>query len=1090
MADFATQIKEIETWLSSRTREEKSFGYLTLLHLQEQSTVDPSAIQALSERFQPLLSLIMSDLSDDDEEIAAPALKCLGFMIYHPSLVAAIPEHFAKLILDSLVKLVTTTKIKAICNLAVWCISIQQISASFLTPHFQSLLRAIVHALDNPMGSLSVTFEAIQVLVVDIKQRLLPGMKEGLQNHGMKVPVIQAWGWIIRLLGPYATRNRHMVNEMLKIPEQTFSDPDTQVQIASLVAWEGLVGALIQTPKQPSGTNTTLEQRMQQTEMVQTDVSKGHSSENQANALLKSVKLIMTPLVGIMSSKCDTSVHSSCLNTWFYLLHKLSVSVNCLPVLKTVLEPILEVVFRVGPNSKSIWIYNSCLDLLDECISAKSREVDCDLENQVGNHLPSKVTSFGTLSGGKLLCKNYVIKWLPWDLSMLDFHLKMIHIIISQGSMETANPENASFACSAAMRIFRSVLKEVQIKMRGSSINYNDIMLCLNKILVFTKRISEELISKEFGTNDLLQTSLHFMEAVREEVEPLLLTSPLYRVALDIDYINGLQSISDIKYTNIKGIKAVAFMDMVSPMVYLTTLYFSVVAQSISTVSKLEIILHEMQKLLNFLLSSCYPLENLHAIISLLYKHRGSGWLKIWLVIAEGLKEHLVTSKDLSVLKTESDGPGYVVICWFLCYPFVVCSWPQKQSSLSPIKNSGSSELCLQSTNTTIELERVIEMWRSLYGCINCSSYSECSTMSGFTEEMSATLLEVFNESISMLEVYTKLCPKDKNQILLSLFGEVTIYVLEQILVLDAVALKSRVSNSEEDGEYDQPSNIKNSMEFIARFLKVSHSVQAVVPAENAVISRLFSALACFLRRLHLKKDILLFMEVITAPMVQWLSYGQIKQGSMMAQLQLLWTETLNGLQRTWPPIIFDSSFLKVQAPLLEKTLDHHSSTISDPTIVFWNSTYGNQVKLDYPQSLLPVLDKLSRNGKISIHRRNPRMLVNGHSGVELIDARQRYKVASTQKRSKRVEFIETTENDFDCTDKPTPGLKRKTVELTEHQKEVRRAQQGRERNCNGHGPGIRTYTSVDFSQGNEDSQESQELRNPESILEMLRRTG
>nr|DAD44985.1 TPA_asm: hypothetical protein HUJ06_003215 [Nelumbo nucifera] len=91
MADFATQIKEIETWLSSRTREEKSFGYLTLLHLQEQSTVDPSAIQALSERFQPLLSLIMSDLSDDDEEIAAPALKCLGFMIYHPSLVAAIP---------------------------------------------------------------------------------------------------------------------------------------------------------------------------------------------------------------------------------------------------------------------------------------------------------------------------------------------------------------------------------------------------------------------------------------------------------------------------------------------------------------------------------------------------------------------------------------------------------------------------------------------------------------------------------------------------------------------------------------------------------------------------------------------------------------------------------------------------------------------------------------------------------------------------------------------------------------------------------------------------------------------------------------
>lgn len=67
-------------------------------------------------------------------------------------------------------------------------------------------------------------------------------------------------------------------------------------------------------------------------------------------------------------------------------------------------------------------------------------------------------------------------------------------------------------------------------------------------------------------------------------------------------------------------------------------------------------------------------------------------------------------------------------------------------------------------------------------------------------------------------------------------------------------------------------------------------------------------------------------------------------------------------------------------------------------------------------------------------------------------------------------------------------GLKRKKSELTEHQKEVRRAQQGRERDCNGHGPGIRTYTGVDFSQGNEESQDSEDIRDAESILELLRR--
>lgn len=73
-----------------------------------------------------------------------------------------------------------------------------------------------------------------QAIVIDLKGRLLPGMKE-LLNHGLKIQAIQAWGWFIRLLGPYAVKNRHLVNEMLKIPEQTFPDADPQVQIASLV---------------------------------------------------------------------------------------------------------------------------------------------------------------------------------------------------------------------------------------------------------------------------------------------------------------------------------------------------------------------------------------------------------------------------------------------------------------------------------------------------------------------------------------------------------------------------------------------------------------------------------------------------------------------------------------------------------------------------------------------------------------------------------------------------------------------------------------------------------------------------------------
>ena len=55
-------------------------------------------------------------------------------------------------------------------------------------------------------------------------------------TNGMKVQTIQAWGWFIRLLGSHALKNRQLINQMLKIPEQTFSDHDSQVQIASQVS--------------------------------------------------------------------------------------------------------------------------------------------------------------------------------------------------------------------------------------------------------------------------------------------------------------------------------------------------------------------------------------------------------------------------------------------------------------------------------------------------------------------------------------------------------------------------------------------------------------------------------------------------------------------------------------------------------------------------------------------------------------------------------------------------------------------------------------------------------------------------------------
>ncbi|KAF5459194.1 hypothetical protein F2P56_023172 [Juglans regia] len=165
MANSSDQLEKLKVLISSGSRADKCYAYSSLLHFQEQSSDSSASIQALAGSSRTLLSLIVADISDDDEEIAAQALKCLGFMIYHPSLVAAVVVDDAILVIESLVKLIVTTKMKSVCNLGVWCISIQQFRAPFLHAHFDSLLQAVVHALNNPIGSLSTTFEAIQAVM-------------------------------------------------------------------------------------------------------------------------------------------------------------------------------------------------------------------------------------------------------------------------------------------------------------------------------------------------------------------------------------------------------------------------------------------------------------------------------------------------------------------------------------------------------------------------------------------------------------------------------------------------------------------------------------------------------------------------------------------------------------------------------------------------------------------------------------------------------------------------------------------------------------------------------------------------------------
>ncbi|KAK7341395.1 hypothetical protein VNO80_24324 [Phaseolus coccineus] len=111
---MSKEIQEIRSLISSDNKSKKSSGYSSLLRFQRHSCINASSLQSLALSAQSIISSIFSDIFDNhDEEIATQALKCLGFMLYHPSIVSVLRVNDANLVLSTLPKLITTTKLKA-----------------------------------------------------------------------------------------------------------------------------------------------------------------------------------------------------------------------------------------------------------------------------------------------------------------------------------------------------------------------------------------------------------------------------------------------------------------------------------------------------------------------------------------------------------------------------------------------------------------------------------------------------------------------------------------------------------------------------------------------------------------------------------------------------------------------------------------------------------------------------------------------------------------------------------------------------------------------------------------------------------------
>lgn len=1150
----------------------------------------------------------------------------------------------------------------------MWCISVQQFEGHLISLHIHSIIRATVHALDNPMGSVSTTFEAFQAVVklvdqvsntmrdlshiwcppiyrrlistdkrerdmaerclrkimltfssplpllskiaaTDIKQNLLLNMETLLQNNGCKVYVLQAWGWFIRLLGENVIKSRSLVNQMLKIPQQTFADPDTQVRIATQAAWEALIDAFIQYPVQAMVDQTPTKKTLSSETVLLT--ASGTNHQFQIHPPLKHLKLLMMPLVEVMSSKCDASVRMSCWKTWNYLLYKLGSSVNNPAVVSIVLNPIFKVIFETGPGDKNLWIWDLCLDLLEEFVSVRVKHDELNI------HVDKEAISPKTPSHGIFSKTNkdnfpYLpIKWLPWKLNQIELLLNYVGILWKCGFTGNQCSDFSSLTLNGALRIFRLILKGVQSDLNEDLKPLKEHVQVIHFILHFVQGLCQDFALKTSSdcTKGPHLTIFNFLEVMKDELRPSMLASFSFKMPLDVNEIwkikGGRFSDSFGHKENIQTLGiSLAKIDMVTPVVYLTLLWLHLVAHLCSAELEQEKLLERMGKITQIVSSGVDSLENFQVLASLLYavglhanfyrtieidqinewkdseslplKNDNIFWLRAWKVFTTCLREHIEFVKDVTLFEVGTVEAGYQ-----LCYSFLL--FPMHVRVLYPFvySNDRSSDHKYykeyHNMNLEKELDLVIQEWVLLYDAANLISSLKSARMNSFAGGFCKKVLRIIDEEH---DGHTSVeAPKDcvsgqllflrKSDYHLRLVGGLAAHVIKQT---DTTTLGKLIINSSGGKGASDPSNIKSILTFVARFLE-----QAINADWNCVmVSRVFNAMACFLNHISTQDDILLFMQKLSNPLSKWLCASSAvdrisEEGSPVFQLEKVWNQLLNCLHKSRPPTIFDSKLLSIQAPLLVAAFGHNHSPIANHTIAFWETTYGKTSLLSYPESLVPVLISLSQkvkitlpgfnisssaqceNGnvlepanelcpniseKIDISRTcsgfvncstaNYQSRINketsvGSTSFNVITGSQNIKscqgiqhsystgkgeVPSSSlqgvinnregadnvmnqnvnlfKGRKKLKFMDDSQ-DIDYVSIPL-SVERKLRPLTDHQREVKRAQRGRGMDTMGHGPGIKTYTAADFSQGNGDSEEPEELNITDIILDKCRK--
>ncbi|XP_025813423.1 uncharacterized protein LOC112890780 isoform X2 [Panicum hallii] len=1004
----------------------------------------------------------------------------------------------AQAVLDTLVQLIMNTRMKSVCNLGIWCVSVQQLEPSIIEDRAYPVVTAIVHALDNPFGSLSTTFEAAQAIMklacqshkrmrelsslwvppiyrrllsadkperdmaerclikvscvilppqpllskavaLDLERKLLCRMMSMLDDPSKKVQAVRSWGWIISLLGTDAVNNRPLLNKLLKVPEQMFIDLDTQVQIATMVSWRNLVDAFF-----PSQASESVGQ--------ETVVAPLEPREH-ATAQVKRTRLIMVPLCRVLSRSRNIVLSSSCLSTWNYLLHRLGNLINHLPILEAAFGPILKIIFSFGINDQNKPLWSFCMSLFHDFSSSKSRHRE-DLCTPVNQNLVAQ-----SCMHLKALLNAQHIKWLPWEIGCFHFQIDILGTILNPELFQDMIPEKMLIVMDSATEIFRFVLVGVQIELKEKG-SCEQVRLCITDLCRFVKtKLFLDHVGKHSGNKCamLLDFGLQFVKVIVGELDHSLLNSEKIEICLDIKYIKENQSAECSPKVSFPRIRPLSYMEMVSPAVYATALSLSMVAQYTGELS------HGDTEKLAFILSSSDILKSLHAVVSFMYmqimcpmfNRQRLKWLMVWNIVAKHLNEKLI-----SYLNTSFRASSCNVLHQFFCYPFFSFLYPGGLSVLWNAENSSCAPVMQD-----LEVELAVEVYRSL--CTSSCNSKAASKV--FFEGFYDYLVNIIDEHMALNIQH---CPeKFENTAILSVLGEVVIGLLENDQIL-AYANQELNETNEDFTGCRLPNLLLSCLNLANRFMRFSiFGFKANPTGQHQVTSRFFQSLSNFVGHAILKKHILLLFEIIGDQLTEWFSlsatlYCEMQQGKIIYQLEKLWLKILECLNMS--QLISDGPFRQKQR-LLQVALNHPHHVISAATASACRAEANIKISL-HSGCLGPKLDGLLMDRRKD---HNSSSSTDKAIAREEIDTSSRLALPTSKKRTKH------TDRDAGSL-KISAGLGRKRLKIMKYSTKPKELNKNTARVG-----GISSRIDSVFSPR---CVESKECRKPELILEMLKR--